>query len=254
VPSSALLYELVWWLVFLMSAGFGNPIPEEIMLISGGIRMAHMGEYGPWRWLMLPFCLVGALLADVVLYTIGRVFGEVIKRTPWLSKLAPPQKQERIRENLHRYGVIIFVIGRLVPGFRTTLFLTAGSTRLALWKFIIADGAGTLFGGTLFFFLGFGLGEQFRQLIEQLEQQISPYKTIILLVLLCAVGAYLLYRFLRQPIPTGDPEEVPLIGHQIATHLPANPPDNGEPCKPPGEADQPSPAPQTTTSAREQTR
>jgi membrane protein DedA with SNARE-associated domain len=232
VPDSGLIKELLWWFGLLLSAAVGNPIPEEIMVISGGIRTAHLDEYGPWRWLVLPACMLGALAADIGLYGIGRLFGGVIDRSKWLSRLAPADKQEHIRENLHRYGVIIFVIGRLVPGIRTTLFLTAGTTRLPLWKFCMADGIGALFGTSLFFGLGYLLGDQFRELIEKLEARITPYKTIILILLLCGAGAYLLYRYLRQPIPTGDPEEVPLIGHQIATALPTAP-DNGQP--PPGE-------------------
>jgi membrane protein DedA with SNARE-associated domain len=256
VPSSDLFRELLVWSGLLMSAAFGNPIPEELIIISAGIRTAHMDDHGPWRWLMLPVCVVAALVTDVMLYGIGRAFGEVIKRTPFLSRLTPPDKQEHIRENLHRYGVVIFVIGRLIPGIRSTLFLTAGSIRLPLWKFCLADGIGALIGIPLFFFLGYTLGEQFRDLIENLENRITPYRTIILIVLLSAVGAYLLYRYLRQPIPTGDPEEVPLIGHQIATHLPASLADNGEmPAPPKSEAHaEPKGQGEASPSVSEQTR
>jgi membrane protein DedA with SNARE-associated domain len=258
VPSSDLFRELLVWSGLLLSAGFGNPIPEELIIISAGIRTAHMDDYGVWRWLMLPVCIVAALIADVMLYGIGRAFGEMINRTPFLSRLIPPEKQERIRENLHRYGVVIFVIGRLIPGIRSTLFLTAGSIHLPLWKFCLADGIGGLIGIPLFYFLGYTLGEQFRDLIESLENRITPYRTIILIVLLSAVGAYLLYRYLRQPIPTGDPEEVPLIGHQIATHLPAAS-DNGEAPAPAREGEAPAePAsqgsPEASPSRSEQSR
>jgi membrane protein DedA with SNARE-associated domain len=235
VPHDNLVYELLGWFLFLLSAAVGNPIPEEIVIISGGIRAAQMtDDYGPWRWLMWPTCTLGALVADLLLYGIGRLFGEVVTRSRLLSKLAHADKQERIRENLHRYGVAIFVIGRLVPGIRTTLFLTAGTIRLPLWKFIVADGIGGLFGTSLFFWLGYLLGAQFRELIEEIDKEISPYKTIILVVLVSVAGAYLLYRYLSQPISTGDPEEVPLIGHQIATHLPVSPPET-----PAGQAEQP---------------
>jgi membrane protein DedA with SNARE-associated domain len=220
VPDTYLIYRLVFWFGFLVSAAFGNPIPEEVMIISAGIDASRLSEHAPWHWLILPACMLGALVADVLLYGIGRAFGELLKRYSWFNRLAPPQKQEHIRDNLHRYGIIIFVIGRLVPGIRTTLFLTAGTTRLALWKFCLADGAGALVGTSLFFLLGYALGAQFLELIESLEQKILPYKTIVLIIVLMLVGAYLLYRYLRQPIPTGDPEEVPIIGHQIATHLP----------------------------------
>src|SRR3954454_9511104 len=47
VPDSSFFLELTGWFVFLMSAGFGNPIPEEIMIITGGIRTSQLVEqYG----------------------------------------------------------------------------------------------------------------------------------------------------------------------------------------------------------------
>jgi len=35
-----------------------------------------------------------------------------------------------------------------------------------------------------------------------------------------AVAVYLLYAFFRHPVQTGDPGDVPIIGSQIAAHLP----------------------------------
>src|SRR5262245_22204120 len=186
----------------------------------GGIRASQLGEYRHFRWLLWPATFAGAFVADLWLYALGRIFGARLLDTPLGSRLAPPHKREHIRHNLDRYGLVIFVIGRLVPGIRLTLFLTAGSMRLSLWRFCLADGIGAAFGTTLFFMFGYALGAQFTELIEHLEQEIAPYKPILLLALLGLVAGYLLYSFLRHPIPTGDPEEVPLIGHQIAVHLP----------------------------------
>ncbi|MFO0846012.1 MAG: DedA family protein [Gemmataceae bacterium] len=221
MPDSSFLFELAGWFAFLMSAGFGNPIPEEVMIISGGIRTSQMIDaYGAWRWLIFPACMAGAIMADVILYGLGLFLGGTLGQSRLMARIAPPQKQERIRENFHRYGVLIFVLGRMVPGIRTTLFLTAGAMRLHIVRFLIADGAGALVGVSLFFFLGYGLGAQFKDLIEAFEHEIDPYKPILLLTLLAAIAGYLAYTFYRHPIPTGDPSEVPLIGPQLAAHMP----------------------------------
>src|SRR5262245_56317171 len=112
VPDSSFLIEIVGWFAFLMSAGFGNPIPEEIMIISGGIRTSQLVEaYGPARWLMFPACVAGALMADVVLYGLGMLLAGHLSKSGIMARLAPPEKQQRIRENFHRYGVITFVLG-----------------------------------------------------------------------------------------------------------------------------------------------
>ena len=146
MPDRDFFFELSGWFVALLSCGFGNPIPEEILVMGAGIRMAQLGEYGVFRWLLLPVCMVGGVLADVVLYMLGRLFGARLFETRLMTRVAPPEKREHIRLNFDRYGIAIFVVGRLVPGIRTTLFLTAGSMRLSLVRFIIADGLGAMLG------------------------------------------------------------------------------------------------------------
>jgi hypothetical protein len=44
-------------------------------------------------------------------------------------------------------------------------------------------------------------------------------KTIIILVVLVAVAAYFLYRFLRRPVVSGTPEEVPKLVSQMTEKL-----------------------------------
>jgi membrane protein DedA with SNARE-associated domain len=220
VPGGDLIYTLAWWFGFLVSAAFGNPVPEEVMIVSAGVHAASMDKYGLFRFLVLPTVLAGALVADVLLYALGRLFGTRLMETSWMKRLSPPEKRERIAENFHHYGFVIFALGRMVPGIRTTLFLTAGTMRLSLLRFCLADGFGALIGGSVFFFLGYALGSQFQDVIENWEASIAPYKLVLLILLIIALLAYLIWSFLRRPIPTGDPEEVPLIGHQIATHLP----------------------------------
>ena len=221
MPESGFLLELLLWFCALTSAGFGNPIPEEVMLVSAGVRTSQMiADYGLFRWLMVPVCFAGAVCSDLILYALGFFFGGKLLQWKLMRRLAPPEKQERIRENLDRYGMFIFVVGRLMPGIRTTMFLTAGATRLNVFRFLLADGTGAVLGVGIFFFLGYAFGAQFEELFRHIEQELNPYKPILLLTLLFAVAGYLVYAFWRTPIPTGDPEEVPLIGHQIAAHMP----------------------------------
>ena len=217
--------DLFYWLlkpfVLLVSAGFClHPIPEEMIVVGAGVSAGTKtdGEWVAFRWLMLPVCLVGALLADVLLYGIGRFFGPRLLKLPIFAQLAPPDKQEKISQNFHRYGVWIFVVGRMVPGIRTALFVTAGTMRLPLIRFAIADGLGALFGTSLIFLLGFGLGAVAQDFIASLEAKITPYKTIIIGVLLVASAGYILYLFLRRPLlPTGDPD--PPRWNELSTQM-----------------------------------
>src|SRR4051812_14221128 len=88
VPDKSFFFELCYWCGFLISAAFGNPIPEEVMISMAGVRAATMADVGLWCWLLLPACMIGAVIADFGLYAIGRVFGARLLEHAWLAKLA----------------------------------------------------------------------------------------------------------------------------------------------------------------------
>jgi len=240
VPQTAFFFELLYWFGWMASAGFGNPVPEELSLIAAGVRAgANPDELGPWWLLLGPAVFAGALFADVALYSLGRLLG----KSRLMRWLAPPEKRERIRRNFHKYGFWIFIFGRLVPGIRTTLFVSAGMMRISFKRFLMVDGIGALVGSSVFFFLGYGVSKGFvdqRRLdqIEEWEHWLASYKMWLLAAVVLVVGGYLLYRFIRHPIQTGDPDEVPLIGASITKVLPVAPAPTTEP---PPEAIAPAP-------------
>jgi membrane protein DedA with SNARE-associated domain len=199
----------------LVMAGFGFGPPEEIALPAAGIFAGANPEIR-W-WILLPVCIAGVLLADMFLYGVGRWQGDRLLNYRWMARLVPPARRRQIEKNFHDYGIGILIGGRLVPGVRAPLFLTAGAIRLPLLRFLIADGLGAIVGNSLLFLLGFWLGDQFSSL--WLVREAERLRPILIVVVLGGVAAYVLYLFLRHPVATGDLEEVPLIGHQLAEHL-----------------------------------
>jgi membrane protein DedA with SNARE-associated domain len=166
-------------------------------------------------WIMLPVCILGVVLSDIILYSLGWHFGDRLLNYRWIARMLPRDRRKRTEENFHRYGVSILVFGRLVPGIRAPLFLTAGSMRLPLPRFLLADGLGAVVGNSFFFFLGFWLGDSFKTLAREAER----LRPILIVVTVGLFVSYLLWHFLRHPVSTGDPEEVPLIGPQVASHM-----------------------------------
>ena len=256
--SASELWIYLGFFATLVAAGLGFPAPEELVISGAGVLAGqspsspseldlrdvvgllaldpHAGSVGglPWFylahaasafetnpirvrwWILLPVCILGVVCSDILLYISGRHLGERLLRHRWLAHLLPPQRRRRTEENFHRYGVSILVFGRLVPGIRAPLFLTAGSMHLPLPRFLLADGLGAVVGNSFFFFLGFWVGDSVRTLIERAEERIKP---ILIIVAIGLIVAYLLWLFLRHPVSTGDPSEVPLIGPQVASHI-----------------------------------
>jgi membrane protein DedA with SNARE-associated domain len=253
--STGELYVYLGFFVTLVAAGLGFPAPEEFVISGAGVLAGQvrtpppvgvgdmtalfapspnggfLGDF-PWAglvrcfppphdsipvrwWILLPVCIVGVVLSDIMLYSVGRRYGDHILDHRWLAHFLPRNRRQRIERNFHQYGVSILVFGRLVPGIRMPLFLTAGSMRVPLARFLLADGLGAVVGNSLFFFLGFWLGDQFESLVGEAEK----LKPILIVTGIGLLTAYLLWHFLHHPVSTGDPQEVPLIGSQVASHM-----------------------------------
>lgn len=219
MPDFDLIRDLLIFFGIFVGAGFGLPIPEELAIVGAGLWTASQAHYGLYRWLMLPVCIIGVLIADCVLYGIGRFFGTRLLERGWLARMVPPAKRERIEQNFDRYGVNILLFGRLLPGIRAPLFIVAGTMRLSPPRFLLADGLGAVLGNGLLFFLAFWFGDQFKELIVGVEGEVSRARPILVLLAILGVGVFFLVHFLRRPVPTGDPEELPIIGHQVAVHI-----------------------------------
>jgi membrane protein DedA with SNARE-associated domain len=204
----------------LILSGFGlPPIPEEGIVVAAGAWVATHPEYSPYHWLILPVCIAGILLSDFLLYSIGRHFGSRLLEHRWLARFLTPHKREQIQHNFHRYGIKILLFVRWIPGIRSPLFLTAGTMRLPVVRFTVADAVAAACGHSLLFFLSYQFTDSVRLLYELFEKDMKRLKPLLIVLPILAVGLYLLIHFLRKPVPTGDPAELPIIGHQVAAKI-----------------------------------
>jgi membrane protein DedA with SNARE-associated domain len=205
--------------VALVAAGVGVPIPEEIPVIAAGIWAAHNPDVGPIRWLILPVCILGILISDVLLFSIGRFGGGWLLQHRWVARLMPPEKRERIESNFHHYGIKILLFVRWLPGIRSPMFITAGLMRVPLWRFVVADGIAATMGHSLLFFMAFWFGDQFRDLVVSAEEEVNKVRPLLIMLALAAVALFFLIRYLRRPVTTGDPKELPIIGEKVAAGI-----------------------------------
>ncbi len=217
--SEAFFKEWGYLGVFLgiIATGLGFPMPEEVPVVLGGVLVGHPGNELRW-WIMLPVCILGVIVGDGFLYAIGRVWGPRLREYGWVKKhLLPPERMERIERNFHEYGIKILLFARLTPGVRAPIFITAGITRISLVKFLVADGIYAVPGVGLLFFLGYWFTDRLNEAV--VTEQAGRIKAIVIMVVIVAVVGYFLYRFLRKPVVTGDPKEIPPLVEQVTTKI-----------------------------------
>jgi membrane protein DedA with SNARE-associated domain len=253
------LYVYLGIFVALVAAGLGFPIPEEIPVVTAGALVGHAAEPPqlpaeypavlavapqapfpanvPWAalilanqheeskpiplrwWLMLPLCILGVVLSDGLLYGIGRFSGPRLLEKPGMVRLLPPPRRRQIEDNFHKYGVFVLLFARFLPAIRSPIFIMAGIMRLPFTRFLLADGLYAIPGVSLLFFLAFWFGDQFREIIVRAEGRVEKLKPLLVLLGITAVASWLLYHFLRKPVATGNPAELPLIGDKVAAQI-----------------------------------
>jgi membrane protein DedA with SNARE-associated domain len=206
----------------LVAAGVGFPMPEELPIVTAGALTGHAAQDPDsalrW-WVFLPLCILGVVISDGLLYLVGRMFGLGLLKVPLMARLLPQNRLEHIQHNFKRYGVLILLFARVLPGIRSPIFLTAGIMKLPYRRFLLADGLYAIPGVSLLFFLAYWFTDQFRDFVTRVEEDISHFRALAIMAAILGIGVYFLIQFLRRPVHTGDPEEFPLIGDQVAASM-----------------------------------
>ncbi len=153
----------------LLLCGFGLPVPEDVVLVTGGVLawLASPLERVTVRTLaadsgfrtMALVGLAGILAGDSVIYFLGRRLGARVAEFRFLRRLVPPEKLEEVEKQLRRRGTVVVMLARYLPGLRAPTFFTVGHSRLPYWEFLLYDGLAALVSAPLWVALGFWFGD-----------------------------------------------------------------------------------------------
>ena len=179
--------------VFLVLTGCGMPIPEEVALILAGVLSSQGKLETEWAYAA---CLSGALVGDLVMYSIGYHFGHnLLILHPKIAKLLHAEREAKYEDSLARHAFKALLLSRFLVGVRGPVYLAAGIVRMPVRKFFLCDLVAATLVVSLFFGLSYYYGESLAELIRDAE------KTFTLVVLLIIAGAGLwFYRCHRQEL------------------------------------------------------
>ncbi|WNG49015.1 DedA family protein [Archangium minus] len=124
--------------LLLVLCGVGAPLSEELVVITGGLVVAHSGAS---LSLMGLAAYLGILAGDSALYRIGRTLGPKVFSHPKLSKMLTPARMTLLQKLFARRGAVTVFFARFLPGLRAPAFLLAGATGLPYRRFLLADAA-----------------------------------------------------------------------------------------------------------------
>ena len=192
----------------LALGSLGVPIPEEMAVIAAAV-LSHEG-LARW-WLALPVCLLGVLSGDLVLYWVGRHWGEDVLNWRVVRLVLTRKREQWLQAAYRRHALKTIVTARHVMGLRAAAFLTAGMARVPFWKFVVADAGAAVLGVPFLFGLAYYFTDQITAIVadvHRLERWVALAGLLGLLVVLF-VGV----RRWRRRLGTERPEGEQADGH-----------------------------------------
>ncbi len=144
-------YGSIWVFLFLTGVGL-PPMPEEAgILYAAGLHALHPDVTWGGAW---SACGLGILMADSLLYGIGRKIGPRLFEYRWVQRILSAERRQRLEGKIHEHGMKLLIMARFLPPLRTGVFLITGAVRYSFAKFVIADLIYCVVGVGVFFFGG----------------------------------------------------------------------------------------------------
>ena len=178
----------------LLLCGFGVPIPEDISIIAGGI-ISGLG-YGNVH-IMCVVSFFGVLIGDIIVYNLGRIFGERIFSKKFGKRILEHGWYEKIIKSFNDNGKMVLFAARFMPGLRTPIYLTAGITKFVGFPtFLIIDGFAALISVPIWNYLGY-FGASNREL---LIKWMRDTKIAIFIILIVFIVFYVVMKLIKNKI------------------------------------------------------
>src|SRR5262245_17991309 len=186
----------------------GLPVPAAPVLVAAGALAAG----SQINWVAALFApVLGAMLADLLWFQIGRARGARIMGFLCRISLEPDSCVHRTADVFSRYGAATILGAKFVPGLSLVMPPLAAISNISLRRFLLFDSLGSgLYAGS-YLLLGLLFSQQLVQVLDILSQ-IGRSALVLLLSLLAAyVGIKYLKRQRRlrgQRVPRISVEDV----------------------------------------------
>ena len=172
--------------IALMICGAGLPLPEDITLVAGGV-IAGLGYANVHA--MFGLTMFGVLLGDAAIFLLGHHYGARILQWRFVARVLTPSRYAKVQKKFEQYGNRMLFFARFLPGMRTTIYLTAGTThRVSFLRFLLIDTLAALISVPFWVYLGYFGADNHEWLVKWIRRgQSSLWMLVGLLVLTALV-------------------------------------------------------------------
>jgi membrane protein DedA with SNARE-associated domain len=179
--------------LLLMLGVVGLPVPDETLLVFCGYLVGRGVMHPVGAFLS---ALAGSWCGISLSYSIGRFFGVgVVHRFGKYLHLTD-ERLDKVHRWFDRVGHWALFVGYYIAGVRHLTAIVAGTSRLEFRSFAAYAWSGGLLWVSTFLTLGYFIGERWKEAAELAHR----WAGIAAVVLVAAVGLYLLIRWRRSGV------------------------------------------------------
>jgi membrane-associated protein len=176
--------------LLLILGGIGLPFPEDATLMLCGFLIAQEVIH-PLRAFVSVYA--GLLIADTIIYYLGRKYGRRIVTHRRFRRFLSPDKLTKLEAQFNRRGVFFILFGRHLIGLRAQIFLVAGIMKMRLVKFLLADAVSALVTISIMVGIGYAGGNS----LDAIRKNVKRIEDWAIVILLSGVMIYLLYKYVK---------------------------------------------------------
>jgi membrane protein DedA with SNARE-associated domain len=183
-------------ILVLVIDSLGAPIPEDVPLLTAG-WLCYRGLADVRIMILVGF--VGVMCGDLILFGLGRYFGQSIVGHKWFRRVVDPKRLLLAEKLFARHGIKMIFVARFIPVLRPVLFIASGVLRVRPAVFAVVDGCAACISVPAMVLLGMFFGATF----DQLKQDVRTGTLIIGLILFIAmfVGIYIFIKRRQKNLP-----------------------------------------------------
>lgn len=139
-------------LAALLIAGLGFPLPEDIVLISGGILIQRGITTAPAT---VAVCVFGVLFGDFMIFTMAQRLGPKIYERKFIKKVLTEERRAKVERLIGKYGGLVVFCTRHLAGLRAPIFAMTAIHGMNRWKFLFFDTLGLAVSLPIVMYLGY---------------------------------------------------------------------------------------------------
>jgi len=106
------------------------------------------------------------LAGDTMAFFMGRFFGRRVLASQLARRYFTHRRQLRVRAYFRKFGSKVVLVGRFTPGFRFTIFFTAGTLHLRPSVFLVYDFSAAAFSVPVLVYSAWFFGSQIDRVVS----------------------------------------------------------------------------------------